>query len=433
MVHSPRRSLAAGALLLTASLASPADPPEPVEVLATFTVHAGASDRVDTPVSASLDGLVLDPASRVLELREVVGDRRVPTPAQLSDGFSPRLWWILSGDTSLGRTRTFELVARDRTGAADPPVPPVAAEDDGETLTLSVRGHPAVRYQYAPVPAPPGASPLYSRGGFLHPIWSPAGEVLTRIQPPDHFHHVGLWNPWTRTEFEGRKIDFWNLADGQGTVRARAVLSTVADAVYGGFRALLEHVDLKAPGGPKTALNEEWQVRVWNLDPARGPSLVDFVSTLSCATDSPLTIEEYRYQGFGFRAVASWDDETATLRTSEGKNKSDGNATRARWCDVRGPSKDGQAGIVFMSHPANFNHPEQIRIWPTGMNEGKENVFFNFNPAMDRDWTLEPGRTYTLRYRMLVYDGTVSPDRAERYWKDFARPPRVTRDERGIE
>ena len=86
-----------------------------------------------------------------------------------------------------------------------------------------------------------------------------------------------------------------------------------------------------------------------------------------------------------------------------------------------------------MSPPANFNHPEQIRIWPTGMNGGKENVFFNFNPAMDRDWTLEPGRTYVLRYRMLVYDGVVAPDQAERYWKDFARPPRVTRDERGIE
>ena len=81
-----------------------------------------------------------------------------------------------------------------------------------------------------------------------------------------------------------------------------------------------------------------------------------------------------------------------------------------------------------MSHPANFNHPEPIRIWPTGMNEGKENVFFNFNPAMDRDWILEPGRTYTLRYRMLVYDGAMETAMAEQRWRDFADPPRVTRD-----
>jgi len=428
MPHRVRSTLVIVSALVATGGATTAGEPARDETLATFTVHAGASARLDTPVSASLDGLPLDPATRVLELSEIVGTRRVPTPAQVAGDFTPRLWWILGGQTPAAATRRFELVARPRSEGADGAGPGVTVTNDGESLTLRVRGHPAVRYQYAPLPAPPGASPLYSRGGFLHPIWSPAGEVLTRVQPPDHYHHLGLWNPWTRTEFEGRTIDFWNLADGQGTVRATAVLSTVADVVFGGFRALLEHVDLGAPGGPKTALHEEWQVRVWNLDPAGGVTLVDFVSILSCATDSPLTIEAYRYQGFGFRAAAAWDDETATLLTSEGRNKSDGNATRARWCDVRGPSKEGTAGIVFMSHPANFNHPEPLRIWPTGANEGKENVFFNFNPAQDRDWTLRPGRTYTLRYRMLVYDGATEAATAEQRWRDFAHPPRVTRD-----
>jgi len=426
-MSTPTFRLLALPLLLIAPAITAADEPEAGEVLATFTVHAGASDRVDTPVSASLEGLVLDPATRALELYEITGGERRSTPAQLAGGFTPRLWWILAGDTAAGATRTFELVARPLADGGSPQGA-VTVANDGETLTLSVGNRPAIRYQYAPLPAPDGASPLYARGGFIHPIWSPSGGVLTRIQPPDHYHHVGLWNPWTRTAFEGRKIDFWNLADGQGTVRVGALLSTTAGAVFGGFRALHEHVDRKAPGGPKVALNEEWHVRVWNADPDDDAWIVDFVSTLSCATGSPLTIEKYRYQGFGFRADAAWDDETATLLTSEGKDKSNGNATRARWCDVRGPAKDGQAGIVFMSHPANFNHPEQIRIWPTGMNEGKENVFFNFNPAQDRDWKLEPGRTYALRYRMLVYDGSMDPARAEQRWKDFAHPPRVTRD-----
>jgi hypothetical protein len=256
-------------------------------------------------------------------------------------------------------------------------------------------------------------------------VWSPDGEVLTRVQPPDHHHHYGIWNPWTHTEFEGREIDFWNLAKGEGTVRVRELLSTTVGAVYGGFRSLHEHVDLNAPdpSGAKVALNEEWEVRVWNAGPDGDVWLVDLVSRQSCASDSPLTVKEYRYQGFGFRATAAWDDETAVIRTSEGKDKSTGNATRARWCDVRGPSVEGTAGILFMSHPLNFNHPEPLRIWPTGANEGKENVFVNFNPAQDRDWVLEPGRAYTLRYRMLVYDGEIDPATAERYWNDFAHPP----------
>jgi hypothetical protein len=81
-----------------------------------------------------------------------------------------------------------------------------------------------------------------------------------------------------------------------------------------------------------------------------------------------------------------------------------------------------------MSHPANHDHPEHLRIWPTGTNEGKENVFVNFNPAQDRDWRLAPGRTYTLRYRMLVYDGALDARRAEQAWRDFAHPPRVVRE-----
>ena len=59
------------------------------------------------------------------------------------------------------------------------------------------------------------------------------------------------------------------------------------------------------------------------------------------------------------------------------------------------------------------------------MNGGKENVFFNFNPTQDRDWKLEPGKPYALRYRMFVYDGTISTDKAEQLWYDFAYPPKV--------
>jgi len=207
-MNRPTRRLLAAVLLLVAAGTSPAEPPEPGDVLATFTVRAGSSERLDTPVSASLEGLFLDPATRALELYEVVDERRVPTPAQIADEFTPRLWWILQGETAAGAARRFELVARPLADGGKRLEAAVTVENDGKTLTLSVGGRPALRYQHAPVPAPSGASPLYARGAFIHPVWSPRGEVLTRIQPPDHYHHVGLWNPWTRTEFEGRKIDF---------------------------------------------------------------------------------------------------------------------------------------------------------------------------------------------------------------------------------
>jgi hypothetical protein len=38
---------------------------------------------------------------------------------------------------------------------------------------------------------------------------------------------------------------------------------------------------------------------------------------------------------------------------------------------------------------------------------------------------LSPGKVYTLKYRMLVYDGKVDKAVSERVWTDFAYPPVV--------
>lgn len=78
-----------------------------------------------------------------------------------------------------------------------------------------------------------------------------------------------------------------------------------------------------------------------------------------------------------------------------------------------------------MTNPANFNYPEQLGIWPVGANQGIENVFINFNPAQDRDWNLDYGNSYSLKYRIFVYDGRISEDEVNLYWSNFANPPSI--------
>ena len=137
----------------------------------------------------------------------------------------------------------------------------------------------------------------------------------------------------------------------------------------GNSRPCRTGVDLTAPTptGSEVALKETWDVRVYNLGgQPQKYWLIDFMSTLNCATDSALTIKKYRYEGFGFRATAKWNDSNTHLLTSEGKDKANGNGTRARWCDVRGPSVAGESGILFMTNPSNYNYPEKLRIWPVG-------------------------------------------------------------------
>ncbi|MHC4633486.1 MAG: DUF6807 family protein [Planctomycetota bacterium] len=296
----------------------------------------------------------------------------------------------------------------------------VEVTKDDSVLQIRQGDTKILQYNHAPVPPPEGKNPLYTRSGFIHPLWSPTGDVLTEIHPADHIHHVGIWMPWTKTKFEGKDVDFWNLAGGQGTVRFVKFLSTTSGPVYGGFKAEQEHVALKTSDGEKVVLREEWDVRVYNIGgPQKGYWLWDFVSRQRCVADSPLNQVKYRYGGFGFRAAAEWEGENAMYLTSEGKTRKDGHATRARWCEAAGAIEGKWAGITFMSHPENFRHPEPMRIWPSG------HVFFNWAPSQAGDWVMEPGKEHVFRYRQYVHEGKVKVADAERVWRDFAEPPKV--------
>ncbi len=390
------------------------------EPLATFTVHAGEHARIDTPVSASLVGLT-DTSS--LRLEEIKGSQRTPVPAQVEAGPTPKLWWILSGKTEAGQSRTFELTRGKP--ATDGMVKAVKGD---KALDLKMGGAEILRYHHAVVPLPDdlGRMPdakrkLYARSGFIHPLWSPAGTVMTDIHPPDHFHHMGLWMPWTHTRYEGKMVDFWNVGDGTGTVRFADYLSTTDGPVYGAFQVEQEHIARQTSKGEQVILKEVWDVRAYNVGgPDEGYWLIDFKSTQRCVADEPLIQEEYRYGGFGYRGARQWKGDTAAYLTSEGKTRKDGHASRARWCDASGKI-DQWEGITFYSHPANFEHPEPMRIWP----EFQNNIFFNFCPSQAGEWEMKPGEDHVFRYRMYVHEGEVQVPVAERIWNDYANPPQV--------
>ncbi|MCK4992122.1 MAG: PmoA family protein, partial [Bacteroidales bacterium] len=117
---------------------------------------------------------------------------------------------------------------------------PTLACDEHET-TIFIGKQPVLSYVHSVTLPPEGVDPVYKRSAYIHPLWSPGGERLTRIQPPDHWHHYGIWNPWTRTHFDDYKVDFWNLAAKQGTVRFAEYLEKIEKENLAGFRVRQEH------------------------------------------------------------------------------------------------------------------------------------------------------------------------------------------------
>ena len=370
----------------------------------TIFVDAGEHDRMDTPLTVEIGTIGAEGASLV----EVTGNQRVETPVQVD---RVRANFILSGKTPKGTRREFVL-----TSGAGKSAGGVEVKEDAKELVVACGGVNVLRYYHAVMQPPEGQDKKYARSGFIHPLWSPGGKVLTEIHPKDHIHHMGLWNAWTKTKFEGRDVDFWNLKDGKGLVRFVKFAGKTSGPVFGGFSAVQEHVDLTS-GAEKVVLNEVVDVKVWNVGKEKW--VIDLVSTQKCVAKSALELEAYRYGGLGFRGTSDWGMNNSDYLTSEGKTRTDGHGTRARWCNVFGETKAGPAGVQFMSHPQNREHPEPMRIWPDGY------IFFNFCPIQKTDWVMEPGKEYVLKYRMFVYDGTVTKERCEQLWRDFGEPPAV--------
>jgi hypothetical protein len=297
-----------------------------------------------------------------------------------------------------------------------------------ESYTMIYGDKKILSYRYREKMPPYGVDPVYRRSAFIHPIWSPSQIVLSRIQPEDHYHHYGIWNPWTKTKFLGEDIDFWNLGEKQGTVRFQGLIAEVEGPVYGEIKVLQDHVKLSDDGEDKTILHENWIVRTWKLDNKKNIWMIDFTSILNCATGSPLELLAYRYGGgIGFRAAEFWMKENTTVLTSEGKTRNEADGTRARWCMVSAKTIEGshEPGILFLSHPLNRDHPEPMRVWPVDANEGRGDLFFEFCPIRHNSWILVPGKEYALNYRLLVFDYPISHEEADLYWKSFVNSPEV--------
>lgn len=317
---------------------------------------------------------------------------------------------------SLGRLHYFAKPGETyRLEPGEPaPFPKVECKDvEGKHLVFSAGGKDVVRYNSAFIPPPPGVDAVFGRSGYLHPVWTPDGRVISNDVPKNHLHHHGIWFPWTSSEFEGRPSDFWNSGSKQGKVECVKVEKTVSGPVFAGFTATHRFVNLNGPDGPKTALNETWEVRVYNVSDR---FVFDLVSTQTCATEQPLVIKKYRYGGLGFRGSIDWEGkEGVAFLTSEGKTRANGHETTARWCVMTGQVGGKDASIGFLCHPSNFRAPQNMRIHP-------DEPFFNWAVPQLGDLRIEPGRPFSSRLRFLAADGPLPAPAMEAQFRAFASP-----------
>jgi hypothetical protein len=312
-----------------------------------------------------------------------------------------------------GNVMSFELKSRQEKRKG------IELTRDESSISFSIDGMKLISFRTRAELPRPDIDSVFLRAGFIHPVYTPSGKIITDSYAHNHLHHHGIWTAWTKTEFEGRTPDFWNMGDKTGTVEFVSLDSSWAGEVNAGFIATLQYIDLTT-SERKIVLDEVWEVNIFNIrDRNKDFSIFDLDIEQKNTSSSPLILPEYHYGGLGFRGHESWNGEENTyFLTSEGRDRKDGHGTKARWCHIGGMIDGKLAGITIMNHPENFKAPQNMRIHPS-------EPFFCYAPSQGGDWKIDPGETYKARYRFLVYDGAPDVETIESFWRDYEQPVRV--------
>jgi hypothetical protein len=262
-------------------------------------------------------------------------------------------------------------------------------------------------------PLPPGIKPAYRRSGFLHPVVSPSGQVVTDVYPADHPHQNGVFSAWVMTRWNDREIDFWNLGKETGRVSHEQVVSTFSGKGKIGFEVDLTHSAVQQP--TTDILRERWNITAWETDGSY--HMFDLKTTQTALTDRPLFIEKYHYGGVGYRGSIRWlaqsggsnrpdsdvdtESEAFGIVNDQGEDRIRGDAKPTRWIAVGGQIDGRPVSITVLCHQDNFRAPQAVRMHPT-------KPYFAFSPCVDGAFTIDKQNSYRATYRYLVTD--AEPD-----------------------
>ena len=314
-----------------------------------------------------------------------------------------------------GQEAVFAIEQTDSFATAGPNV-----VEHERALELSSNARAVVRFQ-TKGELPPGIDEVYLRGGYLHPLYTPGGVAVTGDYPESHYHQHGIFSAWTRTRWSDHAIDFWNTGDKQGKVDFQTLEQTFRGPVFAGFRARLAHIALLGDEPPVIALDERWTVTTYQTHSEAPPYfVVDLDSEQRTATNAPLLLEQYTYGGFALRGHAQWaDPASVTFLTSEGMDRASGDGQKGRWCYIGGKVDGAMVGFAMLGHPKNFRAPQTFRIHP-------KHPYMAFAPVKDGPFTIEPGKPYVSRFRIVSFDGPFDRELIDRLWRDYATSPEVT-------
>ncbi len=324
--------------------------------------------------------------------------------------------------------------------AAATPHVQVTVNEGARRVDVTIAGKPFTSYIW----------PTTLKKPTLYPLRTARGTVVTRgfpLEPRkgervDHPHHVGLWLNYG----DVNGLDFWNNSDAipaeqapkMGTILHRRVVEAKSGADQGELAVEMDWV------GPdkKPLLHEQTRFIFRGTGETR---TIDRLTTLT-ALDQRVIFHDIKEGFLGMRvargleqpadkpevftdasgkatAVPVLDNTGVTGQyiSSEGLKGDAVWGTRGKWTMLRGAVDAEPVTIAILDNPSNPGFPTYWHARGYGLFAANPLGVKDFtNGKQELNLTVEPGKSVSFKYRILILSGAATPDTIEQQYKAFA-------------
>lgn len=284
-------------------------------------------------------------------------------------------------------------------------------EDDGKTLLVLDTGQPVLAYNYGPVVPPQGIDAArWTRSCYIHPLYGLDGDIISQDFPADHLHHRGVFWAWPHTAVGDRTMDLWVHQDAEQ--RFECWGARIADTDHAAVEVNNVWV---FKDQPEPVVRESVRFEVLASTEQFRP--IDFTLVFANISTLPVSFlgaTAKGYGGFCYRPDSSRPDLRIT--TIQGYRAEDALAIYTPWADFssRIAADKPFSGVALFQHPSNPGYPHP----------GWLLRYYGFLgaswPHLDT-YTLQPGESFQLKYRLLIHRGTAEEAGVAELFQNYER------------
>ena len=242
-----------------------------------------------------------------------------------------------------------------------------------------------------------------TRSCYIHPLFSLDGKPLTDDFPADHLHHHGLSWTWPVVITRDQETQTWHPAN----LRQYFLRWLKREVHNSGATLSVENV--WKLDGKEVVAKEAVSLLIHPADDlGRAIDLELMIEAVGGQLELRGTPDQNKgYGGLTLRGALEFKD--LPILTDQGEFMGEPNNVKLRWADL----SSKESGVAIFVSP---DHPDFPPSWVLRTSyAGLLNVSW---PGLE-SFLFHPGKPITLRYRLYIHQGNMSPERIDQVYRRY--------------